>query len=87
MAPAVSLSFRASAARAEMLDKLAASTNRTKSWLLEQALAAYLDREVWQAAHIDKGLEELGRGEAVAHDAVASWLATWGSEQETDPPA
>ncbi len=87
MAPAVSLSFRASAERAEMLDKLAAATNRTKSWLLEQALAAYLEREFWQAAHIERGLEELSRGQGVPHDDVVSWLTSWGSEHETDPPA
>ncbi len=40
----------------------------------------------WQIAHIEKGLEQLRRGETVSHDKVAQWLGLWGSDNEGDPP-
>lgn len=72
------LSFRVDTDKARRLDELAAATARPKSWLLEQALDAYLDTQAWQVAHIEKGLKELDRGEGVRHAEVAAWLRSWG---------
>jgi len=72
------LSFRVGADKARRLDELAAATSRPKSWLLEQALDAYLEVQAWQVAHIERGLQELERGEGVPHAEIAAWLKTWG---------
>lgn len=86
MSSSISLSFRTSKERAERLERLVRATERPRSWLLDQALDAYLEAQDWQVVHIAQGLEELGRGEGVAHDEVAAWLASWGSEAEREPP-
>lgn len=70
------LSFRVDADKARRLDELATATARPKSWLLEQALDAYLEVQAWQVAHIAQGLQELDRG--VPHAEIAAWLKTWG---------
>ena len=72
------LSFRVGADKARQLDELAAATARPKSWLLEQALDAYLEVQAWQVAHIEQGVRELDRGEGVPHAEIAAWLKTWG---------
>ncbi len=72
------LSFRVDADKARRLDELVTATARRKSWLLEQALDAYLEIQAWQVAHIEQGIRELDRGEGVPHAAIAARLKTWG---------
>ncbi len=86
MSRAGSLSFRTSPEKVKRLDRLSRATDRARSWLLEQALDAYLDAQSWQVAHIEKGLKELRHGEGIPHEDVSAWLATWGTDQEPDPP-
>ncbi len=86
MSQSVSLSFRTSREKANRLKRLSQATDRARSWLLEQALDAYLDAQSWQIAHIEKGLNELRRGEGIPHEDVAEWLAGWGTDQERNPP-
>ncbi len=86
MPRSVSLSFRTSREMAKRLEVLSRATDRAKSWLLEQALDVYLDAQSWQTAHIEKGLNELRRGEGIPHEDVAEWLATWGTDQERNRP-
>ena len=78
MARSVPLSLRISADKALRIEALAKATDRPKSWLLEQALDAYLESQAWQVARIERGLAEVRRGEAVPHQAAAEWLAGWG---------
>ncbi len=86
MAETVAISFRVAREKARELDKLAKSTDRAKSWLLEQALDAYLETQAWHVASIEEGLAQAKRGETVSHDKVKRWLNSWGTESETKPP-
>jgi predicted transcriptional regulator len=86
MARTIPLSFRVSAERAQRIDRLSKATDRPRSWVLEQALDAYLDSQEWQITHIQRGLAEIERGEGVAHDKVEKWLAGWGDDREDDAP-
>ena len=82
----VSMSFRIPAEKARKVDQLAKATERPRSWLLEQALDAYLETQAWQVDHIEKGLRELRRGEHALHEEVAQWLSSWGTDDEGKPP-
>ncbi|MCH7796115.1 MAG: ribbon-helix-helix protein, CopG family [Proteobacteria bacterium] len=86
MTRSVPLSLRISEDKARRIEALAKATDRPKSWLLEQALDAYLESQAWQVARIERGLSEVRRGQAVAHGAVAEWLAGWGGDREGEPP-
>jgi len=86
MAQTVSLSLRVDAETAKRLDDLAEATDRSRSWLLENALDAYLETQAWQIARIEQGMAELKEGQSVPHEDVAAWLRTWGKNDETDPP-
>jgi predicted transcriptional regulator len=81
------VSFRVPDDIAAQLDALSDTTDRPRSWHLEQALKAYLEVQAWQVAHIRQGLDEIAAGKGVAHDAVRDWVASWATEDERDPPA
>ena len=86
MTRTVPLSLRISEQKAREIETLAKATDRSKSWLLEQALDAYLETQSWQVARIERGLAEIDRGDAVPHEEVAEWLSGWGGAGENEPP-
>ena len=46
------------------LDQLAAALDRPRSWVIEQAIARYVEEEAWQVAAITEALEAYERGGA-----------------------
>ncbi len=60
----------------DRLDRLAGALDRSRSWLIEQAISRYLDEEAWQVAAIQEGLEAYrsGRTPLTAHDQVMDEL-------------
>jgi predicted transcriptional regulator len=57
-------SVRLSDDLASLLDQLAASLDRPKAWLIEQAIARYVEEETWQMAAITEALTEDRKGGA-----------------------
>jgi predicted transcriptional regulator len=47
----------------------------------------YLEAQAWQVAEIRRGMEEISQGQRVPHEKVVAWLETWGTDEETEPPA
>ncbi len=86
MTRTVPISLRISEKKAHEIENLAKATDRSKSWLLEQALDAYLETQTWQVARIERGLAEIDRGASRPHEEVAKWLSGWGLDGEGDPP-
>ena len=81
------VTIRIGADKVRLLDDLAAVTDRTRAWHVEQALAAYLDLQVWQLRHIGKGLEQLEAGQGIPQADIEADLDDWGRNDETDPRA
>ena len=56
----------------EKLNHLAAAIDRPRSWLIEQAIARYVDEEAWQVAAISEAVASYRAGtmKLVAHDDV-----------------
>lgn len=73
----------------ERLDRLAKSTDRSKSFLALRALTDYLETNEWQVEEIRKALEAADGAPAsdfVEHSQVSAWLESWGTEEEGEPP-
>jgi len=72
----------------EKLDRLAKATSRTKSHLVNNAIKEFIDVNEWQIHEITRTVREADRPGAkfVEHEEVTSWLNTWGSKKEKDPP-
>jgi RHH-type rel operon transcriptional repressor/antitoxin RelB len=80
------LSIRIDAATKTRLDALAKQSNRSKSFLAAEAIAAYVESEEWQLAEIQAGQSELDAGQFVSHDQVSRWLKSWGKRGELKAP-
>ena len=80
------ISFRLTSEKLAKLEELAASTDRSRSWHIEQALDAYLEVQTWQLQHIEKGIASIREGRIVPHERVREWLLSWGKDDEREPP-
>jgi predicted transcriptional regulator len=62
---------------ANKLDRLAASLDRPRTWLIEQAIASYVEEQSWQVAAISEALDDYRSGNAAVtpHEQVMDRLA------------
>ena len=69
------LSFRLDSAKAGALDALAESLDRDRSYLLNEAVTAYLDVQHWQIEQIKAGIRQADAGKLVDHADVKVTMA------------
>lgn len=62
---------------ARELDHLAAALDRPRAWLIEQAIANYIEEQAWQVRAIGEALDGYrgGRASVAPHDQVMERLA------------
>jgi len=65
------------------LDRLSQATDRSATSITAEALEAYLAEQEWQIAAVDDAIRPAERGEFISHEAVTSWLGSWGTAEET----
>lgn len=74
----------------QQLDALAEARNRSRTWIINQALTEYLSREKRREQfkdHVRKSWQEYEEsGLHVTDDELVAWLETWGSENEAEMP-
>jgi predicted transcriptional regulator len=73
----------------EGLEAMAGKLQRSKSWLINQAVREYVERQQqeqsrWQETL--KAMESVAQGKVVSGDAVHTWLRSWGQPGELPPP-
>jgi RHH-type transcriptional regulator, rel operon repressor / antitoxin RelB len=88
MSETTTITVRLDAALKAKLESLAKNTQRSKSWLAAEAIAAYVEQESWQIEAIEVALQQADRPETewIAHEDVSAWLKTWGTDGETTAP-
>ena len=73
----------------ESLEAIAGKTQRTKSWVINQALKEYIQRQEQEQVRWRETLnamESVAQGKVVSGEAVHTWLRSWGSSEELPPP-
>ena len=70
----------------KQLEALAGRARRSKSFLAAEAIAAFVEAEIWQLDEMQAGLDELDEGRGVAHKDVSAWLRSWGRKRERQAP-
>ena len=73
----------------ELNDRVAAiatALDRSKSWVIEQAVKDYVELEDWRRAVIEEGLKAADEGRVVAHEDVVAWVRSWDQPDELPPP-
>jgi predicted transcriptional regulator len=68
------ISFRALAEKIAALDSLAVAQDRTRSYLINEAISNYIELHAYQDALVRRGLEEMKKGRVVSHDEVVKRL-------------
>lgn len=71
------LSFRTEGQTRERLDRLAEARRRDRSFLINEAIEQYLDKQDWQEARIREGIAEADRGEFATDEEVETVFAKW----------
>ena len=61
-------SFRLDQSKIARLDRLAAAMDRSRSWVINQAIEQYLDHEEWFAEAVEEGIAAVDRGDLVPHE-------------------
>ena len=61
---------RTEAVTVHQLDYMAASLDRSRNYLVNQAIKEYLAAHAWQIEKINNGIAAADRGELVEHDQV-----------------
>lgn len=71
------------------LEELSHKTQRSKSWLVNQALSEYLERQQIEEERWKQTLEAMdsaAQGNVVPSERVHAWLRSWGLPDEQQAP-
>jgi len=71
------VSFRLETDKVAALDALAGSMDRDRTYLLGEAVQAYLEAQRWQLEEIKAGIAEADAGRVVDHHRVKTMAAKW----------
>ena len=71
------VTVRLDAEKRAALDALASATDRDRSYLINEAIDAYLGVHRWQIARIEKGVRQAEAGDFATDEEVAAAFARW----------
>src|SRR5258708_24827269 len=71
------ISFRLESDKVSALDALADSMDRDRSYLLSEAVQAYLQIQQWHLEQIEAGIAEADAGQIVDHSKVKAMASKW----------
>lgn len=74
-------------ALAEKVDAMAARLERSRGWVMKQALAAWVDQEEERHRMTLEALEDVDSGRLIDHQAVQDWADSLGTEKPLPPPS
>jgi predicted transcriptional regulator len=71
------ISFRLDSDKVTALDSLAQALDRDRTYLLNEAVAAYLDVQQWQIRHIKAATRQADSGRLIEHTEVKKMASKW----------
>jgi predicted transcriptional regulator len=82
-------SIRLSAENEEPLDTLSQKLDRSKNYLINQAIKEFIARHAMDDARWEdtlQALDSIKEGKTIDEAEVVSWIKTWGSDNKTSAP-
>jgi predicted transcriptional regulator len=64
----------------DRLDRLAAATQRSRSYLAAEAIEQYVALQAWQVSEIEQAMKEADAGDFGTDEEVAAVAKRWGRE-------
>lgn len=71
---------------AEKVEAMAARLDRSRGWVVKQALAAWVDQEEERHRLTLEALEDVDSGRTVDHASVTAWAHSLGTDQPLPSP-
>ena len=72
---------------AEKVDAVAARLERSRGWVMKQALAAWVDQEEERHRMTLEALADVDAGRVIDQQAVQAWADSLGTDKPLPPPA
>lgn len=71
---------------AEKVEAMASRLERSRGWVVKQALAAWVDLEEERHRLTLEALEDVAAGRTVDHESVLAWVDSLGTDKALPPP-
>ena len=71
---------------AEKVDQVAARLERSRGWVVKQALAAWVEQEEERSRLTREALADVDAGRVIDHQAVQSWADSLDTKKPLKPP-
>jgi predicted transcriptional regulator len=71
---------------AQKIDEMAIRLERSRGWIMKQALSAWVDQEEERSRLTREGLADVDSGNVVDHQAVQAWADSLGSASPLPTP-
>jgi len=71
---------------ADKVDQLAARLERSRGWIVEQALTAWVDQEEERRRFTLEALADVDAHQVIDYQAVQAWAASLGTDSPVDLP-
>lgn len=71
---------------ADKVDAMAARLERSRGWVMKQALAAWVDQEEERHRMTLEALADVDAGRVIAHQAIQAWADSLGTDRPLAPP-
>jgi predicted transcriptional regulator len=82
-------SFRIRDELQDPLEQAATDLRRPKAWIINEALAAYFERQTQEQQlyrQTLEGLADVEAGRVIDGEQVMAWIESWGSDKPVPPP-
>ena len=71
---------------AEKVDMMATRLERSRGWIMKQALAAWISQEEERNRLTQEALADVDAGEVIEHQTVQAWADSLGTNNPLPPP-
>ena len=71
---------------AEKVDQMASRLERSRGWIMKQALSAWIDQEEERSRLTREALADIDAGRVIEHQAVQVWADSLDTENPLDVP-
>ena len=71
---------------AEKVDQMAARLERSRGWIIKQALSAWIDQEEERSRLTHEALSDVDAGRVIDHQAVQAWADSLDTGTPLPPP-
>ena len=87
MPDSATFSVRLPAELRRAVDDFAKASRRSRSFVVKEAVTAYMDEQRAYLAAIDAAEREVEAGDTIPGDEIVAWLRSWGKPDELPPPS